>query len=246
MPSAEASEPEASAPGTGAPETGASEAGPSETVEAIIRHRLSAALGGWRGSLETAIPTIAFVVLWTLTHELRPSVIAAAGCALLLAVLRIAQRQSLQYVLSAVVATGLAAFFALRSGRAQDAFLPGILVNAAYAVGTLASVLTRWPLVGFLVGAGDPDAKTDPLRWRRDSSIVAVCGRLTLVMTAMFAVRVAVMYPLYLAGNVAALGVAKIVLGWPLWVAALAAMGALLVRGATPHTPAAAGTSATT
>jgi hypothetical protein len=50
----------------------------------------------------------------------------------------------------------------------------------------------------------------------------------------MYAVRVAVMGPLYFAGNVAALGVAKLVLGWPLWVAALAIMGAMLVRGNTP------------
>ena len=32
-----------------------------ETVEALIRHRLSTALGGWRGSIETALPTVVFV-----------------------------------------------------------------------------------------------------------------------------------------------------------------------------------------
>jgi len=205
------------------------------TVEEIIRHRLSAALGGWRGSVETALPTIAFVVAWTVTQNVRQSVGSAMVVALLLAMARVAQRQSLQYVFSAVVATAIAAFFALRSGRAQDAFLPGILVNGAYAVATFASVLAKWPFLGFLVGAGDPDAKTDPLRWRRDPSMVAVCGRLTLVMTAMFLLRVLIMYPLYLAGNVAALGTAKIVLGWPLWAGAVAVMGAMLVRGETPH-----------
>lgn len=217
------------------------------TVEEIIRHRLSAAVGGWRGSLETALPTIAFVIGWTVTTDVRTSVIAAGAVAVLLGVARIVQRQSLQYVLSAVFATAIAAFFALRSGKAEDAFLPGIITNAAYAVGTLLSVVTRWPLVGFLVGAGDPLAKEDPLRWRRDPSMVAVCGRLTLIMTAMFALRVAIMYPLYKAGNVAGLGTAKVVLGWPLWVGALALMGALLVRGHTPHTnpePETQGTSA--
>ncbi len=121
---------------------------PGETVEAIIRHRLSLALGGWRGSVETAIPTVAFVVGWTLTKNLAPSLWAAGAAAAILAGIRLLQRQSPQYVFSAVLATGIAAFFALRSGKAEDAFLPGILVNAAYAVGTLASVLTRWPLVG--------------------------------------------------------------------------------------------------
>lgn len=207
------------------------------TVEEIIRQRLSAALGGWRGSLETALPTVAFVIGWTSTQDLRLSIIASGVMVVILGVIRLLQRQSLQYVASAAFAAAIAAIFAARSGRAEAAFLPGIVTNAAYAAGSLVSVLARWPMVGFLVGAGDPLAKEDPLRWRRDRALVAVCGRLTLVMTAMFALRVAIMYPLYLAGNVAALGTAKVILGWPLWVGALAIMGAMLVRGSTPHTP---------
>ena len=39
------------------------------TVEELLRARLSAAIGGWRGALESAVPTIAFVVLWTVTRE---------------------------------------------------------------------------------------------------------------------------------------------------------------------------------
>jgi len=208
----------------------------ASTVEEIIRQRLSAALGGWRGSLEAALPTIAFVITWTVTKELRPSIIAAGAMVVLLGLVRVVQRSSLQYVATAAFATAIAAFFAARSGRAEDAFLPGIITNAAYAVLSLVSVLGKSPMVGFLVGAGDPRAKEDPMRWRRDRALVAVCNRLTLVMTAMFALRVAIMYPLYLAGNVAALGTAKVLLGWPLWVAALAVMGAMLVRGSTPHT----------
>ena len=206
------------------------------TVEEVIRQRLSAAVGGWRGSVETAIPTIAFVIGWTVTQDLRTSIIASALMVVVLGLIRVVQRQTLQYVVSAAFATAISAFFAARSGRAEDAFLPGIITNAVYAAGSLLSVLAKWPMVGFLVGAGDPRAKEDPLRWRRDPSLVAVCGRLTLVMTSMFAARVAIMYPLYLAGNVAALGTAKVLLGWPLWVGALAVMGAMLMRGSTPHT----------
>ena len=42
------------------------------------------------------------------------------------------------------------------------------------------------------------------------------------------------MLPLYWAGQVAALGVAKIVLGWPLYLLGLAVIGLILVRGHTP------------
>jgi hypothetical protein len=211
----------------------AGEAAP--TVEAVIRHRLSTALGGWRGSVETALPTIAFVVVWTWRHDVRTALFAAAGVVVVLAVLCLVQRQSLRFVGSAAIATAIAAFFALRSGRAQDAFLPGILTSAAWGVGALLSVLARWPLVGFMVGAGDPRLAEDPYGWRRDAGLVRVCQRLTLVLVALYAVRVALMLPMYLAGEVAMLGVAKVVLGWPLWLAAVAVMGAMLARGQTPQ-----------
>jgi Protein of unknown function (DUF3159) len=205
------------------------------TVEAVIRHRLSAALGGWRGSVETALPTVAFVVVWTWRHDVRTALVAAAGVVVVLALFCLVQRQSLRFVGSAAIATAIAAFFALRSGRAQDAFLPGILTSAAWGVGSLLSVVARWPLVGFMVGAGDPRLAEDPFGWRRDAGLVRVCQRLTLVLVALYAVRVALMLPMYLAGEVAMLGVAKVVLGWPLWLAAVAVMGAMLVRGQTPQ-----------
>lgn len=210
----------------------------AETVEALIRHRLATALGGWRGSLETAVPTVVFVLVWTVTdHDVRTAAFSAVGLALVLAAVRLVQRSSLQHVLGALVATAIAAFFALRSGRAEDAFLPGIITSGAYLVGTLVSILTRWPLVGFLVGAGDPRAKEDPFAWRRDAGMVRVCARLTWVLVALYVVRLVVMVPLYLGAQVTLLGVAKIVLGWPLWVAGIAVMGWMLVSGHTPLEP---------
>ncbi|QKE84592.1 DUF3159 domain-containing protein [Arthrobacter sp. NEB 688] len=210
----------------------------AETVEALIRHRLSVALGGWRGSVETALPTVVFVVAWSVTdHDVKVAAITAIGVALVLAVLRLVQRSSLQHVLGAVLATGIAAFFALRSGEAQDAFLPGILTSAGFLVATVVSILTRWPAVGFIVGAGDPRAAEDPFGWRRDAGMVRVCVRLTWVLVALYVIRLAVMVPLYLGEQVALLGVAKVVLGWPLWVGGIAVMGWLLVSGHTPLEP---------
>ena len=64
--------------------------------------------------------------------------------------------------------------------------------------------------------------------------MVRVAQRLTWVLVGLFAVRAVIMWPMYAAGWVAALGVASIVLGWPLWAAAVALMGAMLARGRTP------------
>ena len=209
----------------------------AETVEALIRHRLGTALGGWRGSVETALPTVVFVALWSLRKDVGVAAGAALAVALVLAVVRIVQRSSLTHVAGAVFATAIAAFFAVRSGRAEAAFLPGILTNAGFLAATLVSIATRWPAVGFLVGAGDPRAQEDPFAWRRDRGMVRVCSRLTWVLVGTYAVRLAVMVPLYLAAEVAWLGAAKIALGWPLWVASIALMGWLLLAGHTPLEP---------
>jgi hypothetical protein len=208
---------------------------PAPTVEEVIRHRLSTALGGWRGSIESAMPMVAFVVVWTWQKDVVTAVVTAGVVTAVLAVVAVLQRQSLQFIMSAVFATAIAAVFALRSGRAEDAFLPGILGSVAWGVGTLVSVLVRWPVVGFMVGLGDPRMAEDPFAWRRDPGLVRVCQRLTLVLVALYAVRVAVMLPLYFAGQVAWLGVAKVALGWPAWVVAVAVMGWMLLRGQTPQ-----------
>jgi hypothetical protein len=204
------------------------------TVEEVVRHRLLEGVGGLRGSLEAALPTVAFVVVWTITHDVRASLGAAAACVLVTLAVRLAQRQTPRYALSSLAALAIAAFFALRSGRAQDAFLPGILYSCALLGVSLLSVVTRWPMVGFVVGAAHPE---DPLAWHGHAGVVRLCQRLTLVLAGLYAVRVVVMLPLYLAGQVTWLGVTKVVLGWPLYLLAVGAMGAVLLRGRTPLEP---------
>ena len=216
----------------------------AHTVESLIRERLSSALGGARGSFETALPTVAFVVAWAWTHDIRMAVGASVAIVLALLVVRLATRQTPRYVMAAVFATAIAAFFALRSGKAEAAFLPGILTSAGWGAASLLSVLVRWPIVGFMVAAGDPHLAEDPTAWRRDRGLVAVCQRLTMVLVLLYAVRVVIMFPLYLAGQVTLLGVSKVALGWPAYLCALAIMGMILVRGKTPLAPAEAQTSA--
>ena len=140
------------------------------TVETLIRERLSSVMGGARGSFETALPTVAFVAAWMWRHDVTIAVVASAVIVLILLLVRLASRQTPRYVLSAVFATAIAAFFALRSGRAEAAFLPGILTSAAWGVGSLLSVVVRWPIIGFIVAAGDPLMVEDPTAWRRSST----------------------------------------------------------------------------
>jgi hypothetical protein len=189
-------------------------------------------MGGPRGSIEATLPTILFVIVWTAGHDFAAAVWVTAAAIGVLLLARLVQRQTVRFVLSSLVAAAIAAYFVHRSGRAQDAFLPGILYSIGVGSLTLISVLTRWPLVGFVVGAAeDPE---DPLAWHRDRGVVRLCQRLTWVLVGLYAVRIAIMLPLYLSDQVAGLSVAKIVLSWPLYAVAIAVMGLILVRGRTP------------
>jgi hypothetical protein len=234
------------------PETrGGTPAAPTtHTVEQVVRTQLSDALGGARGMLEAAVPTIAFTVLFLTVHDLRLAVIVSVACAGVLLVVRLVQRSSPQFVLNALVGIGIGALFAWRAARgggdagdqALAYFLPGLLYNMGYAAIMVFTVIIGWPVVGFIVGsvAGDPTA------WHEDPHVVRLCSRLTWLLALPCLVRVVVQGPIYLAGRndwwstdsaVAALGVAKLGMGWPLQVAALAAMVWLLSRNSIPIKP---------
>jgi hypothetical protein len=221
----------------------------SETVESVVRAQLSRALGGKRGMLEAAVPTIAFTATYLTTKDLRTALVVSVSAAMVLLVVRLVQRSTPQFVINSLVGIGIGAFFAYRSaqggGDASDNalayFLPGLVYNAGYAVLMTLSIVVGWPVVGFMVGsvAGDPTA------WHRDAQVVRLCRNLTAMLVLPCLIRVAVQLPIYLGGKaaddatgyIAALGISKILMGWPLQLAALAGMVWLLARDHTPVDP---------
>ena len=219
------------------------------TVEQVVRAQLSKALGGRRGMLEAAVPTLAFTLIFVSTKQLEPAVGVSVATAVLLLVVRLVQRSTPQFVLNSLVGIGIGAYFAWRSARgggdaneqALPYFVPGLVYNAAYATLMLFSTVVRWPLVGFMVGS----VAGDPTEWHRDRQVVRLCRNLTWMLAVPCVARVAVQLPIYLAGQaaddaspmVAALGVSKVVMGWPLQIAALAGMAWLLGRNSTPVEP---------
>ena len=217
------------------------------TVEGVVRAQLSSALGGRRGMVEAAIPTITFTVAFLTTRDLRIALWFSVTVAVLALLVRIVQRSTIQFVVNALVGIGIGALFALRAAKAGgDAndqalayFLPGLLYNAGYAVVLGLSNVVRWPLVGFMVGS----VTGDPTAWHKDKQVVRLCSQLTWVLVAPCILRVLVQAPIYIAGKqeamrpetaVAALGITKLAMGWPLQLASLALMVWLLARNATP------------
>ena len=221
-----------------------------DTVEAVVRSQLSKALGGRRGMVEAAVPTIMFTVLWLTTKELQVALVASVATAVVLLAVRLVQRSTVQFVLNALFGIGIGWLFvtmSARSGGSADDqalayFLPGIIYNTGYSVLLAFTCLIGWPIVGFMVGS----VTGDPTAWHEDKQVVRLCSLLTWVLVAPCIIRVVAQAPLWFAGKsgaleadtaVAALGISKIVMGWPLQLAALAAMVALLARDRTPVEP---------
>ncbi len=220
------------------------------TVEAVVRTQLATALGGRRGMAEAAVPTILFTVLWLSVGDLQVALSVSVGAAVVLLLVRLVQRSTVQFVVNALFGIGIGWFFVQRAaaagGSAEEQalayFLPGILYNTGYAVVLAATCLVGWPLVGFMVGSITGDATA----WRQDRQVVKLCSRLTWLLVLPCVVRAGVQAPIWLAGSsgtmdpdtaVAALGVLKIVMGWPLQLAALGSMVWLLARDRTPVEP---------
>jgi hypothetical protein len=207
-------------------------------VEEYVRHQLSTSLGGARGMVEAALPFVAFTLTWVATRQLSWSLAAAIGVAVILGIIRLAQKQSLKFVAQAVFPIAIAALIASRTGRAEDIFLPGILYNGALAVVSVLTIAIRKPLVGFIIGAATGDATG----WMRDRGLVLLTSKLTAVLAVPYLLRFVIQLPLFLTEQVVWLGVSKVVLGWPLLVAALFVIGLMLSRGRTPMEGSALGT----
>lgn len=179
------------------------------------RAQFEQAVGGWRGAIESALPALAFLLTYQLGGKDPATALkVAGGLAGVAAVLRLIRRESLQFVIGGAVGVAISAWFVSRTGNAADFFLPDMIKNAAYGAVYLLSVLVRYPLIGVLLGA----IEGEPLKWIRDLDRRRTAMTVTWLWVLMFAVRVGIMFPLYWADQLNALGIAKIALGYPLFV----------------------------
>ena len=165
---------------------------------------LAEAVGGPLGLVETSLPAVAFVSAYAISgSDTNTAAAVAVGLALVLSVARLVRRESPRHALSGLIGVAFAAFIATRSGRAEDFFLPGLLANALYASAFVISIFVRRPLVGLIVSQLDGEGDG----WRADPARVRAFTRATWLWATLFALRLDVQLPLYLAGAVVALGV---------------------------------------
>lgn len=179
---------------------------------------LTDAIGGPLGVAESAVPAALFVAVYTaFGQDTNLAAIVAVAVGVVLTVARLIQKQTVQFALSGLAGILLAAFVVSRTGKAEDFFLPGLLLNLAYASAYLISIVVRWPLIGVAIAA----ISSQGMGWRKDPQLMKVYTRASWIWVGLFVVRLAVQLPLYAAGALVALGVAKVAMGIPLFALGL-------------------------
>ncbi|WP_158612609.1 DUF3159 domain-containing protein [Frigoribacterium sp. PhB24] len=178
---------------------------------------LLTAIGGVRGLVESIVPGLGFVVVYTITRDVVPSVLIPLVLAVAFVVARAVQRGPVAQALAGVFGIALSAGIALLSGRAENNFVPGLLINAASLSAMVVSIAVRWPLIGIVVGL----LTNDGTGWRADRAKRRVLVLATWLWAGLFAARLVVQVPLWMAGDVALLGTLKLVMGLPLYAGLL-------------------------
>jgi Protein of unknown function (DUF3159) len=192
---------------------------------------LLARVGGIRGLVYPALPVTTFAATSAALGRI-PAIAAAVGVAAAILVWQLVRRESVRPALWGFVGVALCAGLSLVTGKAKDFYLPGIWMALFMALVFTVSILIRRPLVGvvwaWMTGADGT--------WRRVPRVRLAFDIVTAVMAAVSWSRFLVQNYLYATDQAGLLAVARIAMGWPLFVVTTSLI-LLTVRYATRNMP---------
>ncbi|PST49416.1 zinc ABC transporter permease [Bifidobacterium callitrichos] len=183
------------------------------------------AIGGPRGVIESMLPGVLFVVMFVATNDLNLTIGVSAALAVVQVIVRLVQRQSVMGALSGLIAVGICLIWAWKSHEARNYYMFGFLTNAGYAALLAVSLAARVPGLGLVIEF-IRQLPTERLRewfhdWMDDKALKRAYMVITALWMGLFLLRLAVQVPLYLTDHVAALGVARLIMGIPFWALAI-------------------------
>jgi hypothetical protein len=201
--------------------------GNAQDKEKVIK-----ALGGKRGLIDSGLPALVFLIVFNLSDKnINTAIWAALTLSAVLTFYRLIKRETLQHAFSGLVGVAICALISRRSGNAADFYLPGLWINAGYGALYAFTNLIKWPILGVLLGP----ILGENFLWRKDPKRLRAYINAGWLWVGLFISRLVVQYPLYESGNINALGTARLLMGYPLFI--LAAWGSWLILKRVPTTP---------
>ncbi|MEU6658515.1 DUF3159 domain-containing protein [Streptomyces sp. NPDC046821] len=161
---------------------------------AVTEAALFEAFGGVRGMVETVVPGLLFVTIFTINKNLHVSAIAALAVSLLLVVVRLVRRDTVKHAFSGVFGVAFGVVFAMMTGNAKDFYLPGMLYTLGLAVAYIVTTLCGVPLIGLILG---PVFKEN-LSWRtRNPGRKQAYAKASWAWGLILLAKCAVLFPMY-------------------------------------------------
>jgi hypothetical protein len=195
------------------------------------REKVLAAFGGKKGLIDSGIPSIIFLLVFNISHQLHTALVASVSVSALLTIVRLAKRDTLQHAISGLVGALICAWFANRTGNPSDLYIPKLLTNLGYGTLYLVGNLSGWPILGLMLGP----ILGENLKWRNHPERKRAYTMASWLWVLMFFTRIAVQYPIYRSGNVNLLGTVNLAMGYPLFIAT--AYGSWMVLKNAPKLP---------
>jgi len=183
----------------------------TNTANDDIRDEIKSLFVGERTLGDSFAPPLLFVAanaVWSL--GVAAAIAIAAG--VLVALWRIRNGQQIVYALAGIAAVGFAAFLALRSGRAESYFLPGIVAALAWAVAAFVSIVVKRPLAAWSSWA----FRKWPRDWYWRDDVRPAYSRVSWIWFWYFAIRGLGQAWMYVVEQPEILAVWKAVTSWPI------------------------------
>lgn len=185
------------------------------------------AIGGVRGVIESIVPSFLFLVVYLFVQgredldkaqQVMIASLAPVVVALVFIAVRAVTKMPVSPAVTGAVIVGVTAALAIATNNASNNFVLGLWLNAAYLAAMVISLIARRPLVGVVVSYLLGERAEG---WRKNKRQLWVMTLATVIWAGMFALRLAVELPFYLADNVAGLSLSKLILGVPLYAVVL-------------------------
>ena len=203
----------------------------SAEARAVTEAALFEAFGGVRGMVETTVPGLVFVAIYTVNRDITSSAIAALALSVAMGVARLAKHDTLKHAFSGIFGVAFGAVFAMMSGNAKNFYLPGMLYTLGLAVAYIVSAMAGWPLLGLILG---PIFKENLSLKKRNPGRLRAYTKASWAWGLILLAKSAILFPLYWWGNATQLGWVKVALGIPPFLLSVYLTWIFLVKAPPP------------
>ncbi|MFE7646321.1 DUF3159 domain-containing protein [Streptomyces phaeoluteigriseus] len=207
------------------------EAAQQDDPRAVTEAALFEAFGGVRGMVETVVPGLLFVTIYTINKDLHMSAIAALAVSLVLVVVRLAMKDTVKHAFSGVFGVAFGVVFAMMTGNAKDFYLPGMLYTLGLSLAYIITTLCGVPLLGLILG---PVFKEN-LSWRtRNPGRKKAYAKASYAWGLILLAKCAILFPLYWWADTTQLGWVLIALKIPPFLLAVWLTWVFLAKAPAP------------